>query len=344
MQNKIIGGEFTVDLLNHQECKESHVTLDDIYKYSSGRSALYYILLNLKQTLNIRKVLLPDYLCSSVVIAAKKAEVDIMFYPLNEILELEESSFAKIYEKSFAVLLINYYGLKDIGNQVNYIRSLNKDAIIIEDDVQGYYEFEKELNGVDYKFTSLRKTFACPDGGLVKTDNTMPIIRDENKFYQFKLAGSLLKNLQKPEFYSDDIFLSLLKKGESLIDEEIAKGISKITDIIFSKIDISQIAENRRRNAKVLCDGLQSLGIKTIIPMIEDKIPLFIPIYLEDRNKVRKILFEHNCFCPVHWPLEGLNIAKGAEMAEHELSIIVDQRYTTADMEYILELLAKSKQ
>ena len=54
-------------------------------------------------------------------------------------------------------------------------------------------------------------------------------------------------------------------------------------------------------------------------------------------------MFQHNCFCPVHWPLEGMNVKKGAEMAEHELSIIVDQRYTNADMEYILDLIAKSK-
>lgn len=343
MKCKIIGGEFTVDLQNHHEAKEKNVTHDGIYKYSTGRSALYYILLDLKNTRGIHKILLPDYLCSSVVIAAEKAKVDVVFYPLNEILELDESFFAKLYDETYAVLLINYYGLKDISNQVDYIRSLNAEAVIIEDDVQAFYEFEKELNGVDYKFTSLRKTFACPDGGLVKTNNTMPIINDENKFHQFKLAGSLLKTFQKPEFYDDDVFLSMFEKGEDLIDEDIAKGMSKVSGNIISKTDTVQIAEIRRRNAKFICDGLQSLGIHTIIPVPEEKVPLFVPVFLEDRNKVRKFLFEHNCFCPVHWPLESLNIAKGVEMAEHELSIIVDQRYTAADMEYILNLIAKSK-
>ena len=75
---------------------------------------------------------------------------------------------------------------------------------------------------------------------------------------------------------------------------------------------------------------------------MENKTPLFVPIYVQDRNKVRKYMFQHNVFCPVHWPLEGLSLKKGAEMAEHELSLIVDQRYTHKDMEYILDLLSQT--
>ena len=285
---------------------------------------------------------MPDYLCSSVVIAAEKADVEVVFYPLNDKLELDEKHFAKLYEEKCAVLLINYFGLQNLQKQVAYVRSLDKDAIIIEDDVQGFYEFQKELIGVDYKFTSLRKTFACPDGGLIKTENLLPEVNTVNKFHQYKLAGSILKSLRKPEYYDDAVYLSMFEKGESMIDDEIAEGMSDMAVDIITKTDIDRLAYIRRRNAKFICDGLESLGLNTILPVTEDKIPLFVPIYLEDRNKVRKYMFQHNCFCPVHWPLEGMNVKKGAEMAEHELSIIVDQRYTNADMEYILDLIAKS--
>ena len=285
---------------------------------------------------------MPDYLCSSVVIAAEKVGVEVVFYPLNDKLELDEKHFANFYEEKCAVLLINYFGLQNLQKQVAYVRSLNKDAIIIEDDVQGFYEFQKELIGVDYKFTSLRKTFACPDGGLVKTENLLPEVNTVNKFHQYKLAGSILKSLRKPEYYDDAVYLSMFEKGESMIDDEIAEGMSDMAVDIITKTDIDRLAYIRRRNAKFICDGLESLGLNTILPVTEDNIPLFVPVYLDDRNKVRKYMFQHNCFCPVHWPLEGMNVKKGAEMAEHELSIIVDQRYTNADMEYILDLIAKS--
>ena len=341
MQNRseIIGGEFDVDLQSLKYSHSGNVCLDGLYKYSSGRSALYHILLDVKKRNNISKILLPDYLYSSVVIAAEKADVEVVFYPLNDKLELE----ASLYEEECAVLLINYFGLQNLQKQVAYVRSLNKDAVIIEDDVQGFYEFQKELIGVDYKFTSLRKTFACPDGGLVKTENLLPEVNTVNKFHQYKLAGSILKSLRKPEYYDDAVYLSMFEKGESMIDDEIAEGMSDMAVDIITKTDIDRLAYIRRRNAKFICDGLESLGLNTILPVTEDKIPLFVPIYLDDRNKVRKYMFQHNCFCPVHWPLEGMNVKKGAEMAEHELSIIVDQRYTNADMEYILDLIAKSK-
>lgn len=341
--NEIIGGEFDVDLQSLQYKQSGYVDLDGIFKYSTGRSALYYILHNLKQNHNISKVLLPDYLCSSVVIAAEKAEVEVVFYPLNEKLELDERLFAHLYAEDCAVLIINYFGLQNLQNQVSYVRSLNKEAVIIEDDVQAYYEFAKELVGVDYKFTSLRKTFACPDGGLVKTNNPLPDILSTNKFHQYKLAGSILKSLRKPEYFNDEVYLTLFEKGESMIDEDIVNGMSNMAIDIITKTDIERLAYIRRRNAKYICEGLQSLGIHTIIPVPEDKTPLFVPIYLENRNEVRKYMFQHNCFCPVHWPLEGMIVKKGAEMAEHELSIIVDQRYTNDDMEYILDLIAKSK-
>lgn len=345
MQNRseIIGGEFDVDLQSLKYSHSGNVCLDGLYKYSSGRSALYHILLDVKKRNNISKILLPDYLCSSVVIAAEKADEEVIFYPLNDKLELDEQHFANLYEEKCAVLLINYFGLQNLQNQVAYVRSLNKGAVILEDDVQGFYEFQKELIGVDYKFTSLRKTFACPDGGLVKTENLLPEVNTVNKFHQYKLAGSILKSLRKPEYYDDAVYLSMFEKGESMIDDEIAEGMSDMAIDIISKTDIDRLTYIRKRNAKFICDGLEALGLKTIIPVAEDKTPLFVPIYLEDRNKVRKYMFQHNCFCPVHWPLEGMNVKKGAEMAEHELSIIVDQRYTNADMEYILDLIAKSK-
>src|SRR5574344_134783 len=186
MQNRseIIGGEFDVDLQSLKYSHSGNVCLDGLYKYSSGRSALYHILLDVKKRNNISKILLPDYLYSSVVIAAEKADVEVIFYPLNDKLELDEKHFANLYEEKCAVLLINYFGLQNLQKQVAYVRSLNKDAIIIEDDVQGFYEFQKELIGVDYKFTSLRKTFACPDGGLVKTQNLLPEVNTVNKFHQ----------------------------------------------------------------------------------------------------------------------------------------------------------------
>jgi hypothetical protein len=340
--NKIIGGEFGIDLDVLQYGAANSLHFEDVYKYSSGRSALYYILLDLKSRFGINTVLFPDYLCSSLLFAAKQAQMTVKFYPLNESLQLDESGFSNVYDKNCAVLIINYFGLQNLSEDISFIKSLSSDAIIIEDDVQAFYKFIEGTESVNYKFTSLRKIFAIPDGGLVKTGYTMPKASESNKFYQYKLGGSILKKLRKPEYYDDEVYLSMFEKGEHMIDNEILLGMSEISQELISKADIERIRIIRKNNVKTIMNGLNSIGIKTILPIPDNSVPLFIPIYLDDRDRVRKYMFQHNTFCPVHWPLEGMNIKKGAEMAKHEMSIIVDQRYTHQDMEYILDLLSKS--
>ena len=68
-------------------------------------------------------------------------------------------------------------------------------------------------------------------------------------------------------------------------------------------------------------------------------IPLCIPIYLENRDEVRGRMFQHEVFCPVHWPQDGMDVKKGKEMAVHELSLIVDQRYGQKEMNEFLSLI-----
>ena len=176
----------------------------------------------------------------------------------------------------------------------------------------------------------------------MKTKQLLPEISASNKFHQYKIAGSILKFLRESAYYDDEIFLHLFDKGEQQIDGEIATGMSSISQEIITKLDIQRIASIRQRNAKQILLGLRELGVKTILPVSDTSIPLFIPIWLENRNRVRKQMFQNQIFCPVHWPLEGLNVQKGAEMADHEMSIIVDQRYTENDMDFILTTLEKA--
>lgn len=334
----MIGGEFPIAVTDILNASIKHSEVPDVYAYSSGRAALYQILKFLRQEQCINHILLPDYLCSSVLVPIKALGVEYTFYPIDEQLDLESSHFSKLYKKDSAVLVINYFGLKDISAQVHAIRSLNENAIIIEDDVQAYYEFKKPLGDVDFKFTSLRKTFAVPDGGLVKTKHQLPKVETPNTFGQYKAAAALLKSLREGNF-NDQIYLDMFEKGESLIDRELECGMSNIAIRLFDAVEEERVKIRRLNNANSLLEQLSKIGVKPILPLTEDHVPLFIPIYLENRDDVRKKMFKNDVFCPVHWPLEGLNLKCGAKMAKHELSLIVDSRYTVSDMQRIVDLL-----
>lgn len=338
----MIGGEFPIAVTDILNAGNRHTVSPDVYTYSSGRAALYQILKYLKAELGIRRILLPDYLCSSVLVPVNKIGLDYQFYPINEVLELEPAKFLEFYKKGTVVLLINYFGLKDLSSQVNFIRSVDEHAIIIEDDVQAYYEFKKELDGVDFKFTSLRKTFAVPDGGLVKTKHHLPKVDTPNTFGQYKAAAALLKSMREGNF-NDQIYLELFEKGESLIDGEQDCGMSRIAEKLYSFVDEERVKVRRLNNADYLIGGLKKIGISPILPLTEDHVPLFIPIRLKNRDTVRKTMFAHEIFSPVHWPLDGLDIQRGKQMADTELSLIIDQRYGRKEMDAIIEIIDKHK-
>ena len=336
----MIGGEFPIAVTDILNASIKHTEAPDVYAYSSGRAALYQILKFLKLEKGVNHILLPDYLCSSVLIPINSLELDFTFYPIDEQLELEQSSFTKLYKKDSAVLVINYFGLKDLSTQIQAIHSVDDNAIIIVDDVQAYYEFIKPLDGVDFKFTSLRKTFAVPDGGLVKSNHLLPIVEKPNTFGQYKAAAGLLKFMREGNF-NDDIYLEMFEKGEDLIDSELEYGMSHIAEKLYNYVDEERVNVSRLNNARYLIDELDKMGIKPILPLLEDHVPLFVPIYLENRNEVRKRMFQNDIFCPVHWPTEGMDIKRGVEMAEHELSLIVDQRYGQKDMAQMLHCLTE---
>lgn len=334
----MIGGEFPIvvtDILNAGSRRKDE---QDVYKYASGRAALYQILNYLKSEKSVGRVLLPDYLCSSVLVPVKALNLEYEFYPIDEVLELDEGAFAALYNKGTAVLVINFFGLKDLTQQVSFIRSLDKDAIIIEDDVQAYYEFKKPLGDVDFKFTSLRKTFAVPDGGLVKTNHQLPVIETPNTFGQYKAAAALLKSMREGNF-NDQIYLEMFEKGESIIDSELECGMSQIAEKLYGSLDEERVKYRRLNNARYIVEQLEKIGIKPLLPLKEKYVPLFIPISLQNRDEVRKKMFQHEVFCPVHWPLEGMVLNRGKEMAEHELSLIVDQRFGQKEMYEIIQML-----
>jgi len=334
----MIGGEFPIAVTDILNAQNQHFDAPDIYSYSSGRAALYQILKYLKQEKGVNHVLVPDYLCSSVLVPVKELRLGFSFYPIDERLELEEVGLKKLYRKGTAVLLINYFGLQNLSDQIKVIRSLDEFAIIIEDDVQAYYEFKKPLDGVDFKFTSLRKTFAVPDGGLVKTKHHFPNVSTPNTFGQYKAAAALLKSMREGNF-NDQIYLELFEKGESLIDSEQECGMSQIAEKLYSFMNEDHVRVRRLNNAYYLIAELKKIGIDPLLTLEEDHVPLFVPIIMKNRDEVRKAMFQKEIYCPVHWPLDGMAIKRGDQMAKEELSLIIDQRYGRSDMDSVVSVL-----
>ena len=239
------------------------------------------------------------------------------------------------------IVLINYFGLVDIERTIEELRSLKVESVIIEDDVQALFSFlDDKPHAANYRFTSLRKTIACPDGGLVKTNRKMPIVTGHNTFAAYKLKGAKLKSVAKNSS-QDDAYLTLFEMGEELIDNNYDSAMSYESASILAGTDLEHVATKRRTNALYLVNGLRSLGIEPILPIKDDYVPLFVPILIDNRNVVRAELQKHWIFCPVHWPFRDDMSQRPLcrKMATRELSLVVDQRYDLEDMQCIIQVL-----
>lgn len=336
---RIIGGEFDIDI----SCVANTVSFANRSLYSSGRAALYNILKHIEEKGTRTTLMLPDYLCESILDAVREFDFKILFYSLNKDLSIDEHDFNSKYVHSSAVLLINYFGCMDCKNQIAYIRDKDSNALIIQDNVQGFYAMYQNTDA-DYYFTSFRKSFAVPDGAwAISASSELPQVKDKNTFAEYKIAAGILKHLSTNGGIEDQQYLDLFSRGENYINDNYTSTISNLTLNLMPAFDISAIAEIRKKNSAYIIKGLKKLGIEPIVKPSEDQVPLFVPLRIENRNEVRSALFAENIFCPVHWPMpHGYDLARGKELAHMELSLIIDQRYDENDMARILKVLEKS--
>lgn len=335
----MIGGEYEIRWSDLYAQSKRWTLGQDEYAYASGRAALFQILRYCRQSLGIRTILIPEYVCDSVVEAVRQSTLEIKTYPITDALQMDTNALGKLDAKNTAILIVNYFGMADAESQKQYIRTNYPDAIIIEDDVQAYYAYQKPLGTEYFKFTSLRKWFAVPDGGLVKTKYPMPNATKENTFAATKLAGAALKHIREC-LNRDELYLEILQRGEEMIDANLENGMSDIAQRLMATIDTEHIAQQRLRNAHVLRERLKHIPlVKELMEQSEDAVPLFIPIYVNNRDEVRRAMFDAGIFCPVHWPNQQTNHAQ--EIAKHELSLIIDQRYDEANMNRIVEIVEK---
>lgn len=339
MKSIKIGGEFEIDpfALNGFEGNEAET---DLFVYSSGRSALISILEHIKKG-SSPKIHVPYYICESVVKACEIAGFEVKFYELNENFLFPIDNLDLI-RKNESLLSVNYFGFVDDNFLIEYIKTARPDIVIISDQVHSFWTYKNTK--ADYSFTSLRKHFPIPDGGLVYSNDESFSSKKNlvvSSFYKNKLIGSMLKHLNLP----DKSYLSFLSAGENEINNETsAYKSSELTAFLYKKINFQKAVERRKENCKVIYNYGKNYNLDFLFPYNENAIPMNIPIKISNRDKVRQKLISENVFLPVHWPLGWFNrnSARTKHFSETELSLVADQRYSISEIEFEMQTLIKA--
>jgi hypothetical protein len=336
-----IGGEFELNTLDWLEIPNNLTNNLPGSWTINGRSAFSALLSLLKKQKTIKKVLIPAYLCPSVIQPLKELSIDYDFYPVNEKLEALPD-----VKKGLAVLLIHYFGW--INPATEKLRSeANENFFLIEDMSHAVLsEWKLGQNNKSHIFLSLRKFAPIPLGGWF---NSEKIGLDSNDYYNslfwksisIRFFKYLYLNSSQTDLNIENKYIDLFNSIEKIFDNNsYPYALEKEGKSLINNFDWNQIGIKRINNWNYLNKLMPQFVTPFHKNLPENVIPLGYVIQSDQRDEIREKLMEANIFCPVHWRLpEGISKKRfplSHKLTSSLLTIPIDQRYDVTDMEYII--------
>jgi len=309
-------------------------------------------------------VLLPSYLCASVIQPFREAGCEVAFYPVDETLVLDCAALARRIQEVHpaAVVVIPYFGFPVPPDVAALLEDLRGDILVIEDCTQCALieEPPAAVGGVgDVVVTSLRKCLPVPDGGLViaREPRKLPVLEPA------AVAGwvgtlALAKAIRAlaPASDAQDEMLErayeLAKAADRQLDERVPwEGMSELSGSLLSRLDLGAAARARRANFAYLLsafadDARLTAAASPLRAELPDAVyPFVFAVRVPDgsRDAVRERLQRSRIFCGVLWPLppeiEEHGFAASHRLSAEILCLPIDQRYGEREMAWLVERL-----
>lgn len=341
---KPIGGEFwfQLDEFNNKNKCEIKGTL-----LSGGQSAIKFIL----DKINLEKgeiILLPAYLCPSILQWFNKKQINIIFYKINNDLSIDLDYLRMCVDRNRvkAIFFINYFGFYHNEDTLSQLKKFkNEGIILIEDAVQMLWkEPAKKFIG-NFVFNSLRK-FVPIDASIVVGCGDNSETEQVDDYLSLMYKARMSKTLyQCFGIGKEEEFLSIFNSAEECYyKREEYQLIDKQSLDLVNRLDIEFIKDRRKDNYIYLINELDKRGFKPLFKYCDEIIPVGLPIFVNNRDVIRKELRKRNIYCPVHWDVRDeywvKDFTDSYNIADKILTLPIDQRYDKVDMDrLIMELM-----
>ncbi|CRL65442.1 hypothetical protein [Proteus vulgaris] len=318
---KEIGGYFELESLVNKPWYENNIRLN------SGRSALLLLI----KIYNIKKLLLPYFLCNSVKEYLHKniSNIKINYYYIDSnflpIIEEVENSF---------LYIVNYYGF--ISNKT-IVKYKNKYKNIIVDNTQAF--FQPPISNVPTLY-SCRKYFGIPDGAYLFCNKAI-----SNSFNDTKIKDVLIPLIGRGEECASNYYKQHINCEEKIANIPI-QSMSKFSENILGAIDYEKIIIKRNTNFSYLHKNLSHINSLEILKNTIPDAPFCYPLLIKNSDNLKKHLIKNKIYIPTLWP----NVLEECDKSSIEynytkniLPIPCDQRYDINDMNIIINMIAKYK-
>jgi len=350
-----IGSEFHISS-NNKLTEKEFIFKDNNYLLNYGRTALKFLMESLKDMKPTKGILLPNYLCESIILPLTDIGIPFEFYKVDKHFKVVLNDLEGLLKPDWAVLVLDYFNIRQDKEILNYLQIIKKTNIIVEDITHSLFD-QKDPIG-HFQIASLRKWLGIPSGSLIRDfykgnlqNYVLPETCEENRsVIQKRLYAATLKSFYIENGLNNDTklkFLDLFAESEMILDTSDIKVqyIDEISKEIIHHYDFKTMMGIRKRNYKFLFDDLskiQEIEVMNGVPN-RNKVPLGFPINVQDRDALRSSLIKEQIYPPVHWPLpkellleptdDILNISKSI------LTLPCDQRYSETDMKRVVNVI-----
>jgi len=343
-----VGGEFYYDV----QWNTANRTLStENMDFLNGGTACLIVISDYLIDHGINRMLLPSYLCPSIVNILEQNGVECSYYQVNRDLSIDLDDLSSQLTNDQAVYFINYFGFTHPSTTQDFFKTIQqKGVIIIEDNAQA--GFTSNPIG-DFVLNSMRKLVPFDGGYLISEHDMQPYLRRYHdrpnrrlpviREYRKKLYSYLIEGNGKYEKLVD-----LFNSSEQFydIDRTVLGDILEREKI--EHLDWVGIKQARRENYRYLLASLVNIPeISVIFPNLPEAImPLGLPVYINgvSRDRVNEELGNSEIGLSIHWD-ELLNDPRtnsnhmAVEMAKNMLTLTIDQRTTHDQLDYLVQKL-----
>jgi perosamine synthetase len=306
------------------------------------------------------EVLLPAYLCESVVTPVQTVGAAPTYFTVGRGLEINVDAVeAAITERTRAIVLIHYLGFP---GPVQAIRDLcdRRGLALIEDCAHALYSRlgDRELGSWgDLAIFSPWKSLPLPDGGQLRINRTglsgaMPSAHPAPPRVAMRLAYRALGSVEQLVGWSPrtqllqrpDLRKSMHQQVSTGPVEEVAG--SAVAWRLFQAARPAFVVGRRRRHFARLLEACHNLGwARPIFDSLPEGVcPLGLPLVAEDRDHWRDILLSRGVNVRTYWEqlpptVDTERFPEAAWLRDRMLVLPVHQGLTNEGVEWLARLL-----
>ena len=329
---------------------------------SNGRSSLGLAAKAARHGAEVHRntVLLPAYLCHSMIQPFHELGLDVRFYPVGSDLSIKPSEvLERLDHNTVAVMLMHYFGFPQAENLAAQLIEHFPHLKVIDDRTHlllSDLANETRPSDIAISFYSPRKWGPFPDLGLVVWPcSTEPSMMERElvdrgydwPFGSLRLLGLFLRSLffAWPIETLRQVSLWSLRRADALLDRRVKiRKASPISRLLWRRWNWEPAWHARRKNYQYLLDNWNSVDITPLFSKLPALVcPLGFPVRTEKREKLKQFFITKGIFPPIHWArphqVSPDEFPAAAILSEQELTIPLDQRYGLQHMDSILEVI-----